>query len=220
MKPLPVKHRITVILFDYGGVLSDEGFRNGLAEIARSHGLDPDTALICAMDAVYQSGYVLGKGSEADFWKLLEKKCSIKGETSTLRNEILQRFQLRPWMLQLVDDLRVHGYRVGIFSDQTDWLDKLEARDHFFSHFDVVFNSYHLGMGKRDPEVFLKVAQTMKVAPEQILFVDDSSGNIERANAVGLQTVLFRNRDQFEKELQERLSTAHQDIRNHSDTPT
>lgn len=219
MNPLPAQHRIPVILFDYGGVLADEGFRNGLAEIARIRGLDSNAVLAQAMDAVYQSGYVLGKGSEADFWKLLEKKCGIEGDVSALRNEILQRFQLRPWMLQLVDGLRSRGYRVGILSDQTDWLDELDARDHFFSHFDAVFNSYHLGMGKRNPAVFREVAQNLKVSPEQILFVDDSPGNIERANTAGLQTILFIDRDQFEKALQEKLSTANQGVRNRPATP-
>jgi len=220
MTSLPPTHKTSVILFDYGGILADEGFRNGLAHIARSQGRNPDTLLSNAMDAVYQSGYVLGKGSEADFWKLLKKKCGIKGDISVLRNEILQRFQLRPWMLQLVDDLKSRGYRVGILSDQTDWLEELDARDHFFSHFDAVFNSYHLGVGKRDPEVFRKVAQSLQAPLEQILFVDDSPDNIRRANAAGLQAILFKNRQQFEKELQEKLQAAQQDMQYRPDTPT
>ena len=45
--------------------------------------------------------------------------------------------------------LRRGGFLTAILSDQTDWLDRLEARHHFFGHFDRVFNSYHLGKGKR-----------------------------------------------------------------------
>jgi len=204
------RHSISVILFDYGGVLADEGFRDGLAEIARHNGLAPGSLLEPAMDAVYQSGYVLSTGSEADFWQLLKEYSGVGGDSAHLRKEILQRFRLRPWMLDIVDDLRSNGYRVGILSDQTDWLDELEARDHFFGHFDVVFNSYHLGMGKRDPEVFRLVAEKLGVAATQILFIDDSPGNIERAETMGLQTILFRNREQFEKELQEKLAAARQ----------
>ncbi|WP_456405057.1 HAD family hydrolase [Thiolapillus sp.] len=203
-----IKHRISVILFDYGGVLADEGFRNGLATIARRHGLQPETLLNQATDAIYQSGYVLGAGSEKAFWKLLKERSGIEGDISDLRNEILQRFRLRPWMLDVVDELRNDGYRTGILSDQTDWLDELEARDHFFHHFDVIFNSYHLGMGKRDPEVFRRVAKELGAPPEQILFIDDAPGNIERAQSQGLKTILFVNRERFEQALKHKLSAA------------
>lgn len=199
------KHRISVILFDYGGVLADEGFRDGLTEIARRNGLNPASLLQSAMDAVYHSGYVLGTGSEEDFWRMLKDRSGIEGETSQLRKEIFQRFRIRSWMLDIVDGLKASGYITGILSDQTDWLDELEARDHFFQHFDAVFNSYHLGMGKRDPAIFHRVADRLHVAPENILFIDDSPGNIERAQAMGLQTILFRNRQQFEHELKSLL---------------
>ena len=32
-----------VILFDFGGVLAEEGFRNGLMALGRLNGLDPNT---------------------------------------------------------------------------------------------------------------------------------------------------------------------------------
>ncbi|BAO43600.1 HAD family hydrolase [Thiolapillus brandeum] len=194
------------ILFDYGGVLAEEGFRDGLSEWARRHGKDPRDVLEKAMDAVYESGYVLGTGSETQFWQLLQKKTGIRGDRHRVKQDILQRFRLRPWMLNLVDTLREKGYRVGILSDQTDWLEKLDERDHFFKHFDLVLNSYHLGMGKRNPEVFLKAADSLHLPPQQVLFVDDSPGNVQRARQAGLQGILFRNRGQFEEALQERLS--------------
>ncbi|HID45251.1 MAG TPA: HAD family phosphatase [Chromatiaceae bacterium] len=199
---------ISTILFDFGGVLADEGFRDGLAEIARKNGLKPGSLLEPAMDAVYESRYLLGGGTEEQFWQLLRHRYGITADTSALRNEILQRFRLRPWMLDIVDDLKHQGYRVGILSDQTNWLDELEARDHFFDHFDVVFNSYYLGMGKRDPEVFDKVAEKLGVVPGEILFIDDSPGNVERAQSRGLRTLLFVNREQLEQELMQRLNAA------------
>jgi hypothetical protein len=37
-----LKPSIQAVLFDYGGVLAEEGFREGLKNIARWHGLDPE----------------------------------------------------------------------------------------------------------------------------------------------------------------------------------
>ncbi|HHJ80269.1 MAG TPA: HAD family phosphatase, partial [Candidatus Tenderia electrophaga] len=174
-------NQIKAVLFDYGGVLADEGFRNGLAAIARRQGLDPEQLVAQALEAVYDSGYVLGRGTEAEFWQALEARSGLAGDFSEFRQELMSGFRLRPWMIEWVDRLKQAGYRVGILSDQTDWLDQLDRRDHFQGHFDVVFNSYHLGMGKRDVAIFPEVARRLNLTPEQILFIDDSPGHIERA---------------------------------------
>lgn len=199
---------ITTILFDYGGVIAEEGFREGLAAIARRHGMDPAELLRKATDAVYDSGYVVGRGTETGFWKLFKARTGIRGEDAALTQEIIERFVLRTWMLERVEQLRKAGYRVALLSDQTDWLERLDARDHFLHHFDRVFNSYHLGIGKRNPRVFRLAACRLGEKPERILFVDDSPGNIRRARSVGLQTLLYQDRNQFEEELKQLLNVS------------
>ncbi len=192
---------ITTLLFDYGGVLADEGFREGLAAIARRHGLDPNWMLRQGMEAVYDSGYVTGRGEEREFWKLLKARTGIGGDETRLREEILGRFRPRPEMLALVDQMRERGLRTAILSDQTDWLDQLEARDHFFHHFDRVFNSYHLGMGKRNPRTFRVVACRMGAEPGEVLFIDDSAGNVERARRAGMKGHRFESIEKLKAEL-------------------
>ncbi len=182
---------ITTLLFDYGGVIAEEGFREGLAAAARRQGMAPKALLEAAMDAVYDSGYVTGRGTEDDFWRLLRARTGLQEQPASLRREILERFRLRPEMLELVDRLRARGLRVALLSDQTDWLDELEARDRFFHHFDRIFTSYRLGMGKRDPRTFRVAACRMGAEPRQALFIDDSPDNVERARRVGMQAVRF-----------------------------
>ncbi|MGO9568305.1 MAG: HAD family hydrolase [Desulfomonilaceae bacterium] len=193
--------RIKVILFDYGGVLAEEGFREGLMEIARSNGLSPQVFFETATSAVYESGYIVGTADEHSYWDLLRQRCRIRQLDADMRKEILERFILRTWMLEIVRDLRQGGYFVGILSDQTQWLDELNDRDHFFAEFDVVFNSYHLGRGKKDPHVFDEVAERLGVLPSEILFIDDNDGHIERARSRGLRTILFRDKDSFIREM-------------------
>jgi putative hydrolase of the HAD superfamily len=198
----PLRTPIRVVLFDYGGVLAEEGFRNGLVALAREQGLDVEAMPQAAMQAVYDSGFVLGKGSEADFWSLLRERTGLQGDDATLTRRILDGFILRPWMIAVVDRLRKAGYQTGILSDQTHWLDQLDAEQHFAAHFDYIFNSYHRGKGKRDPSLFHDIARELDLQPAGILFIDDSAENVARARAAGWQVIQYRDRAQFLRELE------------------
>jgi putative hydrolase of the HAD superfamily len=187
---------IRAVLFDFGGVLVEEGFREGLYDLARQQGLNPQTVHLAAYDAIYESGYVLGRGTEDEFWRLLCQKAGLCGDIEPLRQALASRFALRPLMLAVVRSLRQQGYITAILSDQTDWLDRMDAKLHFFQDFDKVYNSYHLGKGKRDPSVFDDVVNDLGLAPDHAVFVDDDPGNCERAQTRGLTAVLFLNEDQ------------------------
>jgi len=145
------------VLFDFGGVLAEEGFSDGLEAMAVEQGLGGRDMSAAGAQAVYDSGFVLGTGTEADFWSLLRSRTGLHGEDAVLTARILDGFVLRPWMLELVERLRAQGYVTGILSDQTDWLDRLNRRYHFYRLFDRVYNSYYLGKGKRDASLFTDV---------------------------------------------------------------
>lgn len=188
---------IKAILFDFGGVLAEEGFRNGLQQLARQQGLDERWIFEAGMDSVYQSGWVVGQGTEADFWRLLGNKTGLRGDPQKMREIILASFVVRPSMLKLVDRLRRHGLVVGLLSDQTEWLDELDRRYDLYRHFDKIYISYRLGKGKRDPALFDEIARDLSLAPDQIVFIDDNSGNIERARQRGWHGLLFENERQL-----------------------
>ena len=194
---------IRAVVFDFGGVLAEEGFQQGLYAIAEKFCLDQKRFFHLANEAVYNSGYVTGTGSEKDYWNEVREHSGIMATDAELRQEILSRFIPRPWMLETVRAIRQQGFLTAILSDQSDWLDQLEARYHFFQYFDAVFNSFHLGRTKRDPALFDEILQALKVKADETLFVDDNIGHIDRAAAAGLQTHHFTDRDTFMKKLQE-----------------
>ncbi len=199
--PSPRPESIRAVLLDFGGVIAEEGFRRGLEAIALRNDVDPAALYREAEDAIYDTGYIAGCGTEADFWERLRRRTGIEGADEALAGEILRRFALRPGMIAAVRALRRQGVVVAILSDQTDWLERLDVRDRFFVEFDRVFNSYRLGKGKRDATVFDDVVRALGVAPGETLFVDDNPGHVERARSRGLAAVLFRNEDAFLSEL-------------------
>ena len=194
---------IDAVLFDFGGVLAEEGFRNGLVALAQEQGLDTEVMLKEGTMAVYDSGFVLGRGTANDFWTLLRKRTGLVGDNNELSERILSGFVLRPWMIELVTQLRNQGYITGILSDQTYWLDTLNEREHFVDAFDRVYNSYYLGKGKQDPSLFNDVAVDLGMSPSKILFVDDDAGNVTRACDAGMQAIQFVDRRGFISELKQ-----------------
>jgi putative hydrolase of the HAD superfamily len=200
-KDVPCPCTVEAILFDFGGVIAEEGFRNGLVAIAEAGGLPVEPFLSIAYELVYDVGYVLGRADEGAYWGALRKKTGIERTDRELRDVILSHFIIRPWMVQLIRALHEKSIRLAILSDQTDWLDELNERHGFFRWFERVFNSFHVGRSKRDASLFNMVLSEMDLSPDEAVFVDDNEGNIRRAEARGLRTVHFRDRGQFMGEM-------------------
>ena len=205
---------IKAVLFDYGGVIAEEGFRNGLLAMAHEQGLDIDATLNVAKRAVYDSGFVLGWGTASEFWKLMREGSGLKGSDSALTQRILEGFVLRPWIIKLIQQLHKQGYITGILSDQTHWLDWLNERDHFYDFFDHVFNSYTMGKGKRDPSLFNDIAEQLPLSPAEILFVDDIENNVTRAQAAGWQTIHYVDKASFLEMIDKLILSGNQDSEN------
>ena len=169
---------LKTILFDFGGVVAEEGFRDGLMEIAHKNRLAPHKFYRIADELIYQSGYLTGNAGEPDYWNALREKTGIRGTDKELREVILARFIVRPNMLGCVDLLRSKGFSVVMLSDQTNWLDEINGRDSLFRHFDGVYNSSHTHLSKREESTFIMICGILGVKPEETVFIDDNKHHI------------------------------------------
>ncbi len=192
---------IKAVLFDFGGVLAEEGFREGLKTIGAKNGLDPESFFALADSLIYESGYLTGRADEPAYWNALRSQTGIAGSDEMLRNEILARFVLRHAMIEIVDRLRARGLIVALLSDQTNWLEELDRKACFSAHFDHVFNSFRIHKSKRDPSIFREICADLNIDAAHALFIDDNIDHIRRAAAAGLQTILFTEYDNFKKQL-------------------
>jgi putative hydrolase of the HAD superfamily len=186
-----------VFLFDYGGVLAEEGFTNGLKAIAATNGLDRELFFQRATELIYQCGYVTGNSSEAEFWALVREEFKIAASDKELTSEIHRHFILRPGMLKKARLIKEYGARTAILSDQSNWLDQLDHRDNFLRLFDPVINSYYLGTTKREKVTFTAALDLLHVAADQVMFIDDNPGHIERAFKQGFNIHLFTSETIF-----------------------
>lgn len=179
------------VFFDFGGVISPEGFVEGLAVLARRDGADPDSVVRAAVDIMYTGGYLVGRDDEPGYWAELRARTGLTHSDAVFRREVLGRIKVRPWMLELAGAVRELGVCAAILSDHTLWLEEFDREQDFFRHFDVVINSFHTGLTKRQPECFRDALERVNVAdPARALLLDDARVNVATARAAGLSAVL------------------------------
>jgi len=94
--------------------------------------------------------------------------------------------------LQLVRDL--HGsHKLGILSNADVSLRvRLEGEIGIHALFDDIVCSAEVGMAKPEPGIYTLAAERLGLPPGQCVFVDDLDSNVEAAQGVGMQAVLFR----------------------------
>ncbi len=126
---------IRAVLLDFGGVIAEEGFQQGLYAIADRFGHDRESFFKLATEAVYNTGYVTGKGTEKEYWQAVKEQAGIEAEDEGLRNDILTRFIPRQWMLDAIYSMQQQGVITAILSDQSDWLDTLDSQYNFSQYF-------------------------------------------------------------------------------------
>ncbi len=193
------------VLFDFGGVIADEGFKEALTLFAEREGLAPREVVAQGFKTGYDLGFCLGRVREDAYWPELKRRTGLRAGNREIRDEIFARYRLRTWMLEVVDRLRERGVGVHLLSDQSHWLDDLDAVHGFYRRFDGVFCSYHMGRSKKQVATFRYVLERLAVKPEQVLFLDDHPPNLARAREAGLSAIVYENREQVLGELKERF---------------
>ncbi len=197
---------LRAVVFDFGGVLAEEGFVSGLKRIGRDFGIGEEKALEAGERLVKSSGYVRGQACEADFWDAFRAETGIQAQDRALRKAILDGFTLRPRMLDLAEWLRKRGLKVAILSDQTDWLEALDRKTPFLWRFDLVHNSFRTGRTKAEAAAYLGLLQDLKLQGPEVLLVDDRASNLTRAAKFGIRVVLCQDPETAEAEIRARVS--------------
>ena len=96
---------ITSIIFDFGGVIAEEGFKEGLCAIGARNRLDPERFFVVARELIYETGYITGHTPERAYWDAVRRTTGVQSADVDLREEIISRFILRPDMLDEADRL-------------------------------------------------------------------------------------------------------------------
>ena len=182
---------IRAIIFDFAGVVMEEGYWNWLAKYV----LDLPARRDLFMDLSHKIDRNLI--SHDAFLGILAKESGMTSDVvfSTLDRE----FVIRPHMVDLIRDLKKH-YKVGLLSNfPKDWLPKILASHDLSYLFDSLTISAELGsdIAKPDSAIYLDALGKLGVLPQEAVFVDDREVNVSGAEAVGMQGIFFSSYEDF-----------------------
>ena len=145
--------------------------------------------------------------TDVDFWIAFAKKRGVQlpqdwaGQyTAVLKKSV----GADPNMYTLINQLKENGIRVGMLSNVDDRYANLIRSFGFYKPFDPCLLSCEMGLEKPDPKVYELLLKTLNLSANEIVFIDDAAENVEAAQAVGIDAILFTSELQLREALNKR----------------
>lgn len=125
-------------------------------------------------------------------------------EADAFFEQITDIVETFPYALPWIQELRREGYRVYLLSNYPKDLFALHVKEKF-TFADAVDGrivSGYVKMVKPDPEIYKLLCMTYDLKPEECVFLDDRTDNLESAGALGFHMVHFQSYEQARAELE------------------
>lgn len=201
-------HMIKNLIFDFGKVLVDYDFFHTIRRYFKSdEDLQEFATLFTSLDFLNRCDR-----EDIPFFDLIQesqqKYPKFEFQLQKFYEEYVQFVTGEiPGMKDLLVKLRQEGFRLyGL----TNWCSKVhEVMQHWeiLRMLDGVVISSDEKLIKPDAAIYLRLCEKFGLNAEECLFTDDRVTNVEGAQKVGMQGIVFENAEQFEHDLREILSS-------------
>ena len=139
--------------------------------------------------------------SEEEFWSKMAEKLKFKGHWSELANANQKNLKPNQPLLEYIQTIK-NKVHIALLSnlDKTS-IQAIQNKLNLKDYFEKVYFSYEYKTGKLDKPLIDKLLVDFNVKPEEILFIDDFQGNLEKAEKYGMKTLLYTDVETVKKEL-------------------
>ena len=186
------------VIFDFGGVITSSPFE-AFNRMERERGLPHD--LVRRINATNPDDNAWARFERAEidaagFDSAFAEEARALGHE--LRGEdvlALLAGDIRPGMVHALDWLKREGYRIGCITNNVPagegagmarTIEKAAAVAAVLERFDHVIESSKVGIRKPDPRIYTMMCQTLGVAPERCVYLDDLGINCKPAAGLGM----------------------------------
>lgn len=200
---------IKAVIWDMGGVILRTEDRRPRAAWEERLDLAPgDLDHLVFMGEASQKA-TLGEGSAREVWSELAERFDLSAEE---RAQIEQDFwsgdRVDRDLLRFIRELRPK-YKTALLSNAWPNVRPLiENKWGIADAFDEIVISAEAGLAKPDPRIYRLTLSRLGVNPDEGVFIDDFTENVEAARRVGMRAILFTSPEQATGELQVILEDA------------
>ena len=188
------------IIFDIDGVVLDSmSIWNDLgARYLRSLNVEPEEGL---NEILFSMSMEQGADYLKEHYKLKRSTASIlNGIQDMLRDFYYYEVPAKPGAKELMEFLKEKGMRItAATSSPRSHIEKALTRNKLLRYVEVIYTTGEIGISKHSPDIYNKAASYMKLAPAEVLVLEDSLYALKTAKeaaasqtlAVGLSKSLF-----------------------------
>jgi beta-phosphoglucomutase len=181
------------VIFDLDGVITDTARYHYVAwkRLAESQGVAFDEAFnetLKGIDRATSLDLILAQAGRT---YTLEEKQVLSDQKNVEYVKLVEEMSakdLLPGALQALDSVRAAGLKIGLASVSKNAFMVLE-RLGITDKFDYVVDARTIARGKPDPEIFLKAAAELGVAPADCLGVEDAVAGVASIKYAGMFAV-------------------------------
>lgn len=192
---------IKAVIFDLGGVYFEDGTKKFIGKLSQILS-KPEESLFDLFRKGKSVEYRENKISGDEFFQFASEKLESKISASEINNMWVSEYTEIPGTKKVIEKLKSMGLKVSVISDNVpERINYLEEKYNFLDIFDDVILSYEVNLTKPSEEIFKLALSRLEVLPSECVFVDDRQVNLDTSTRLEINSILFENPDQLEKEI-------------------
>jgi glucose-1-phosphatase len=185
---------IQAIIFDYGNVLSHTLDRQPRALWEHKLGLAPGALQRTVHNDHSWVEVQCGRLSVDAYWNEVGQTLNLTPQgVAALRADFYRGDRRNDGLVAHIDQLRATGLRTAILSNFSTELRTMLAQQALPHRFNAIVISAEIGIMKPATAAYRAVLDRLALVPECCVFIDDLAANVEAAQAMGMQGIVFRD---------------------------
>ena len=122
-------------------------------------------------------------------------RLGFTGDLVQTQKEYLDTIRINEGFYTFAKKIKKHSKLALISNDSREWSNYLREKYDLDVYFDVITISGELKIKKPDERIFLYTLDRLGCAPSDCIYVDDRRYNLEAAQKLGMDVILFNSRN-------------------------
>lgn len=177
-------------LFDIGNVIITFDFSKATRKLAPFSKVAAEEAL--PLVATLTVELELGLLSPGAFIAAASEKIGYTGDADFFHRSFADIFELNLPMVEFIEARKAEGCPLYLLSNTNGiHVPFFEKTYPVFAYFDGRIYSHEVGLMKPDPQIYHVTRETLKLIPEETIYIDDLPANCDAGRAAGFLTVPY-----------------------------